>query len=728
MAISTVSSGHSVRPVADVGWPEILGAWFRWSLVILIVALVGGAAALLLATRMEPTYNSEAVLLYDRPDPGRVDNAADPTQVDSMQRAALARSQVEILRSNELARQVIAELDLARAPMFQQAPDLRDHIKAIGAWLVAWLPGGLSDPEGSSGPDTENDRLVQAYVERLTVRQETDTYVLRVGFRAPDAALAARVANAHIDAYLADLREQRAKAVAETSTWLNQAVASAQTRVVAAEAAIESFRTRTSLVDLDGRTSLDQGLSQMSADLAAAQANLVSRQTRARELRRLQDAGQIAGIASMSGSAVLADLQDKYTEASASAAALRRDLGERHPQLQAAERRRAELRAAIQTETRNLVDGEGRQAEIASIAVASLKAALDGLKQQALGATGQRASLARLEAEAEAERGAYLSLVQKLRSFDNVGELVRAEATLLSPALIPSQPSAPRKGLFAAFGFCLSGGLVAAGLAWRETRRDVVRHTGDAAVHGGARCLAVMPAFDRLGDGSFDRAQPNFSFFQQQLRLLCAVLSTDYTQPGTRSVSVLVTSSLPGEGKSTFCRELGRFAARNGIPTLIVNADPKTPAGKHGPFGERLTRLEQESELYGTTLAPAAISSWHMYARDAINAWRREFGLVILDTAPVSATAESRLLAPIADATLIVVRAGLTPRSLLAGVSQEIESAGGKLAGLILSFAHLDRQQGVLPSDIGYYFRQNRSYHKRLVSLDRARDAERLDG
>ena len=187
-----------------------------------------------------------------------------------------------------------------------------------------------------------------------------------------------------------------------------------------------------------------------------------------------------------------------------------------------------------------------------------------------------------------------------------------------------------------------------------------------------------------------------------------------------------MTSSLPGEGKSTFCHELGRFAARNGIRALIVDTDPKVAPQRGGSLTDRVVRLEHDCELYGTTLASATRSLWHFEGRAIIEGWQREFDLVIVDTPPLSATADSIVLAPVVDATIVVARVDLTPRSLLTNVGQTLENAGGKLAGLVLSFAHLDSQRGVLPSDLGYYFSQNRAYHKRLASVRQSNQREQF--
>ena len=105
-----------------------------------------------------------------------------------------------------------------------------------------------------------------------------------------------------------------------------------------------------------------------------------------------------------------------------------------------------------------------------------------------------------------------------------------------------------------------------------------------------------------------------------------------------------------------------------------------------------------------------------------LDVWKSEFELVIFDTPPVSAMAESIVLTPIADATLLLARVDRTPRSLLTSVAEQIERAGGRLAGLIVTFAQLDRRRGVVPSDSAYYFHRNRSYYGPAARIAAARE------
>jgi ABC-type cobalamin/Fe3+-siderophores transport system ATPase subunit len=139
-----------------------------------------------------------------------------------------------------------------------------------------------------------------------------------------------------------------------------------------------------------------------------------------------------------------------------------------------------QLGGALQSEINALLQSETGQANIARDSVARLTEALDRLKRRVLDAEAGRSRLAGLEGEVAAERGVYISLLQRFRGLDNVAALSRSEATVLSPAPVPPIASSPRLGLFAGFGACLFAGLSAGAVVWRQGAKDVVRHTDDA--------------------------------------------------------------------------------------------------------------------------------------------------------------------------------------------------------------------------------------------------------
>ncbi len=701
-------------PLEGLDWREVIRAWLRAAWIIVPFALLGAIGAFALSYLMTPVYTASGVLILDRPSPGTLGNAADVTAPDAQQRESMVKSQLDILRSNDVVSRVIDQLHLASEPMFNPPPTLSERISGTLTTLLG-LPQRAEDTSAAS---VEN-RIIPAFLDRLTISQEPGTYILQVGFRAPDPALAARVVNAEIQNYVDWQREQKVGAINGAQSWLRTAVDSARERVIAAEDAVQAFNKSGVVLNVEGRTALDQGLAQLTADYAAAQARLVEAQARADEIRHLQQTGQVTGIAAMSGSRLLQDLQSQYAAAHAGSAALGTAMNSQFPTARAAGAKDAELRSSISRAIGDFVQGENSQATIARATVANLSTALAAMKEKVIAAGADRAKLQRLQGVVDAERASYLTLLTKQLSYDNVARLAYADVTVLSKALPPLLPQSPRRSLMGVFGALIAAMMAAIVVAWRVGRRDAVRHSSDAVSLTGLTCIGVMPRINRRDRrGNLDPRDVDHGFFRQELRSICAILVRERELPRNKGVTVMVTSCLPGEGKSTFCMELATLAAQAGIRTLLVRTD--LPNGRRDKDKEplRIDPLHGKDStlpLFGVDwVVPTTMLDGSGPAR-FIDAWRDAFGLVVFDTPPVSAMAESVIVAPLVDSTILLARVDRTPRSLLGTVTSQIEKAGGRLAGFVLTFVQLDRHRGTVPSDLAHYARESRSYYQNMV-------------
>jgi uncharacterized protein involved in exopolysaccharide biosynthesis/Mrp family chromosome partitioning ATPase len=719
MSSLMTASRASSQPI-EFDWLDIFQLWRRGVPKIMLAAIVGGAAFFALSYEVSPSYDTTAVVLLDRPDASRLATPADTFQSDSVQRATLVRSQLEILSSEQIVRQVVDKLDLVNAPMFNEPPDMLHRLVTEAAQrLAGYLP--VPKPEAPATAELRETRVIQKYLGMFTANQDVDTYVLRLQFAAPDPELAARILNTHVAVYLAWLQQQRRAAVDQAYDWLQTAVPNAQARVQAAQAAVDSFRTANKLVDVDGRTSLDQGLAQLSGDLAVAQTTMVRSQARADQIRSLQAHGQIAGIVALSDSKLLADLQTSAADSSAELARLGSTLGANNPDLRAARAHLATIQASIAREIDHLVDGETTTARIAASTVQQLKAALADAKDTKLAAENAGSELEHLQSVAEAEQTVYLSLLTKLRTFDRIGELERSQATLLSPALTPDVPVRPKRALFMLFGLLLGGGMMAATIVWRAARSGTVRHTADVLLSSGIPQIAVMPELAlRRKHGGFDRTQPKYAFFLQELRTLYALLRRQGGRAG-QGISVVVTSSLPDEGKTSFCGEFAFFAAQSGVRTLLATTDLKEQPSGGAPAGSLVTtqpvQPDRSLPLFRANLPITASLAAQGEAAERIAAWQREYDLVVIDTPPVSGMADSIVLAGSVDSVVVLARIDHTPRALLASVVNQLENAGGRVVGTVVTFARIEQQRGVLPSDFSYYYDDNRAYYRKMLTV-----------
>jgi capsular exopolysaccharide synthesis family protein len=252
----------------------------------------------------------------------------------------------------------------------------------------------------------------------------------------------------------------------------------------------------------------------------------------------------------------------------------------------------------------------------------------------------------------------------------------------------------------------------------------------------GVRSLGLVPVLDRstLAAGTSPQAyvadQPS-SLFGESLRSIYTGILISGNRPTPRSI--LVTSSQPDEGKSTITACLGRMCAISGIRTLIVEADlrkpslhrmleaPPTPGIVEYFLGDaQISDLFFEDMTSGAWFLPAGklvVDPVRVLASPEIGRLfsiiEDRFDLVLVDSPPLMAVADARILAPIVDTSVFVVRWGKTHRDVVRLGLKTLLETGGHLSGVILSRVDAKRQAEYGFGDSGYYYRNVKSYYTR---------------
>jgi capsular exopolysaccharide synthesis family protein len=193
---------------------------------------------------------------------------------------------------------------------------------------------------------------------------------------------------------------------------------------------------------------------------------------------------------------------------------------------------------------------------------------------------------------------------------------------------------------------------------------------------------------------------------------------------------VLVTSSLPGEGKSETAVSLARAAAKAGQRTLIIDCDLRHPtlhvklgvANGSGLVGavSGITKLEDVIEIDERSgchyiAAGAGVPSPTDFLgsdpmRRILMRVREVYDLIVLDTPPVLVVSDALVLLRQVDKTLFVARWGKTARDAAIGALRTIIEAGADVAGVVLNQVNLQKQARYRYGNAGKYGNYRKYY------------------
>jgi uncharacterized protein involved in exopolysaccharide biosynthesis len=452
---------------------------------IVVPTLASCFIALVVVTAISPSYTGVAKVLlenqesyFTRPDKASAEPGANFDQEG-------VQSQAETVATTELARQAAAKLALAERSEFN--PPISGNPLAL-AWSL------LSGGRGAGSPQ---DRVVDAFLSRLTVFPVVKSRVLQIEFASEDPALAARGANTVAELYLAEQEDAKKNEAKAASAWLSQKIDELRTKVADADAKIEAFRADSGLLSgANGMTVPVQQLADINAQLAAARAAQAAAVAKARSLRAMLREGRLDEIPDAAKDESLRHYAEQRVALKAQIALESRTLLPQHPRMKELNAELAGLDDEIRLAANKAVLALEDEAKLAGADVDSLSAAV--AKQSKTVATGNvdDVQLRALELDAKSSRDQLESYLQKYREAlareaDNAAP---ADARIIERATEPRTPTFPKKAPTVLLA-TLAGLLVSVGVVGAQAL------LADAAgAPGGAASAPLAAARERRDD------------------------------------------------------------------------------------------------------------------------------------------------------------------------------------------------------------------------------------
>jgi succinoglycan biosynthesis transport protein ExoP len=407
-----------------------------WIIVPTVIAAVLSIAAVNLIT---PRYKSEARILIDgreniflRPNGERND---DRTSLD----AEAVTSQVQLLLSRDLAREVIKKNKLAERPEFDPVLQGMMPLKSILA-----LVGIGRDPFSL----TPEERVFDAYFDRLTAYAVDKSRVMVVEFQSYDADLAARVTNSIADGYLAMQQGARQEQAKSAGQWLSGEIDSLRKKVAEAESRAEEFRSKSSLFIGTNNTSLsNQQLGEINTQLNNARALKSDAESKARMIKEVLNSGRPIESSEVLNSELIRRLSEQRVTLRAQLAEQSSTLLDRHPRIKELKAQLSDLDGQLRDEAAKISRSLESDARIASGRVEGLTNSLESSKRQATSSNGQDVQLRALEREAKAQRDlleSYLAKYREATTRENI-EAAPADGRIISRGSVSNTPAYPKK-------------------------------------------------------------------------------------------------------------------------------------------------------------------------------------------------------------------------------------------------------------------------------------------
>ena len=684
-------------------WEVLRGIWARKQIILLTFAGFMALAVFWLMTTT-PTYTVETRVLL-APRSGEI-STFDAENMPSLPDNETLNSEIQVITSRPLVARLIADLGLASNPEFNPA------LRAPGFFGRIAIAFGIR----SGNSDTDIQVVTDVVLSRLEVYQKQGSRVIALVFTSADPRMAAIVPNRLAELYIAQQVEQRTGVNTEATRWLAEQIRELRIKVEESEAAVETFRAQSGLFLTNGSTLPQQQLTELNSQLSQAEAERAAAQAKLGNARNLLASGSAVNTAAeVLQSPLIQNLRQKEVELRAQIAQMSETLLPTHPRMQESMANLADLEREVEKEVRKVIEALENEARVAGARVNSLRSSLDRLQRRMGQLNQDEVKLRALQRDADTNRALLESFLLRYQQANARAEADTqvANARIVSRAQQPNAPTFPRTG--SALGFASIAGLIFAFLVafLIEVFQRGFRTGGQIERCTGMPFLGLVPEIESGKAKSLPANEvlhDPAGLYAESIRTLQGHVLL--ARVGDRRArTVLVTSSVSGEGKTATAASLARIFAMGGYRTVIVDADMHMPAipetlgmSRHPGLADLLMgraafhhviRKDPASQVHviqaGTLVAnpTAALASSQMHW--VMTALQQTYDYVIIDSPAALAAADAQVLAKLADVTVLAVKWSDTDRKTVARALKLLAAASSRRVGLLLTQVNLQR-------------------------------------
>jgi capsular exopolysaccharide synthesis family protein len=564
--------------------------------------------------------------------------------------------------------------------------------------------------------------VVDAFLDNLKVSAIGDSRALSIAFSSENPRIAAQAANGLAHFYIAQQLGAKLETTQKSNKWLSDQLAKLRDQVETSQRAVEAYRNESGLLMGKDITVAAQEVTDLGEQLVLAQARRADAEA---HLRQAEGAStrDVETIPEVLDSRLIQALREQEASLTAQAAQLSKRYGANHPDMVSIRNQIADVRSKIAAEVARIVNGLRNEVTVARASEEDLKARLTQLKSDVGQANEAQGRLQALEGEAAANQTLFDTFLGKFKESGGDESYQEADAHIVSLADVPNDPSFPRKTILLLLVVAAASFLGVLLAFVNELLDEGIRSMDQVETLMGMQPLGLVPALRRSR-----RRRPEdqilaqrSSAFAESLRNLHTSLLLSATHEPLKTI--LVTSSMPKEGKTTIVIALARLLAGIGKKIIVVDCDLRRPQ-VHAAFGgavgpgvadhllgrvelDKAIRHDPKSAVDYVAAGSGSPDPSSLFESDCmrqlLEGLARRYDFVILDSAPVLAISDARVLCRLVDRTVYLVRWAHTRHKAAVNGLRQIIEAGGNVAGVAVTRVNVKRHAQYGFADSGRY-------------------------
>lgn len=662
---------------------------------ILVVAILGLGLGFLATYLQTPIYRARALVQIDPPGQNlsALSNPYPATAFNYFDHRNYYNTQYRIIQSKALGARALQKLDLVDKAPFRHAKE----------------PAAL-------------------FVARVQVVPVPDTRLAQIMVNHEDPREAARWANTLAEAYIEENLESKIETTRKVYSWLQERLATAEEQVESSEQSLYEYTKEEDLyVAAEGEEIGSETLGRLNQEATEAKTRRIELESALAQVDELKKSGEsLDSLPQIAADPLVQRLNMSKADLDVELVQLRNRYKSGHPKVKKVVTQIQQIQDAIDAQAEKIVDGMLADYQQLRRRERDLRASINSERKQSIEKSRKAVQLEMLEREALSNKSMYEAILQKIKETDIASSLRENNVSIVERASVPFVPIRPQPVKNLAVSLVL-GLLSGCGLVLlRDYLDNTLKEQEDVEKHLRADCLAIVPKHDAANDGVITEAY----------RTLRASLL--FNREREHGNVILLTSSIPQEGKSTTAVHLAKALAESGDPTLVVDFDLRRSSIHTqlrlyrepglADYCSRDLKLDivsqstRDKNLSAVTSGklppnpPALIGS--LAVKRFLEECRERYTWIVVDAPPIVSVTDPLLLAKLADMVLMVVRANQVDRKIARRSLTALRRTEARVAGVVLN--------GVDPKQDSYHYYY--SYYSNRKASDKVTRMRRPTG
>lgn len=668
----------------------------RWTVASVFLAVFLSVAVYTFTAR--PIYEATSVVYID---PGVVTQYTFQQAQSPIDNPSYIQTQIGILRSESIARTVVAKAGLAGAAQEKAGVEL-----LLANVLDSLGPGFRPDQEDDNVGDA-----VRVFHKKLGTEALKNSNLVKVSYKDEDPALAAKVVNETVSAYIERNLEMKVAPAREAMAWLNTKLGDIKSRMTVSASQLQDFKREKGLIvtgDKQMNISL-QALSDLTSKSLAATARKSEAEVRYQQVQKLaktQDG--LMSLPAVINNKLIQDLKAQESLLNKEAAANSKKYGDKHPKMISLSNERDVLKQQIKNEADLIVASLKNEYETSRREEQAVRAALSQQKGEAMSYERRSTEYDLMKQDVQGSTDIYDAVLKKFQESDLMGKMNMTSVQLLDKATPPNRPVRPRKALNLILGVII-GSLGGIGFAFLfEYIDSTYKSPEDVEEHLALPFLGMVPRINELKKTVGTATAKPFavnpkSTVAEAFRNIRSniLLSTGDTNPKV----IQVCSPIHSEGKSLVSLNTSCIMAAAGEKVLLIDGDMRKPSLHKAlglPHSNGLSSILAMQASLESVITPTGINNLSFISSgpispnpgeligsnrmaEIIKSLRGTYDRVIIDCPPYLGIADASILTPLTDGILLVVRSEITSKEAAMKATKGMSMINAKILGVVLN-------------------------------------------